>query len=66
MFEIFLQKPKMKFRKKQFGVILEKDILFGEKKFSKEWDWQRPKEKNETRRRRKMKGSSQRDEKREW
>ena len=23
-------------KKKQFGVILEKDILFGEKKFSKE------------------------------
>ena len=37
MFEIFFfTKTKMKFRKKQFGVILEKDILFGEEKFSKE------------------------------
>ena len=35
MFEIFY-KNQDEIQKKQFGVILEKDILFGEKKFSTE------------------------------
>ena len=62
MFEIFFQKPRGN-SEKQFGVILEKDILFGDKKKIERVRLTTAKRKKTKPKRRRKNGVSQRDEK---